>query len=230
MLVTSDLKSTAIVVAALYSILLAYVAIGFSHLQRMSSVLNLRKLFAISCMLSCILRIIAFASMASINFAAHIDDDTIASHETVMSVFLEKTELILFDLPDFCFISAYLLLLIKWAEAFLLSRTHWLDSRSFRRAFMKAFVVFNVLLYSTQLCLCALLFVPTVNQQLLASAIYFTLAVINFGVPLLWVFTFVVLSFQVLYFKTLIHLFIELLLTVVLWLSERFCASNSTVL
>ena len=49
------------------------------------------------------------------------DDDVNHSIES----FYEKSSIVLLDLPDFCFISAYVLLLIVWAEAILSSRRHW---------------------------------------------------------------------------------------------------------
>lgn len=41
--------------------------------------------------------------------------------------------LVLFDLPDFMIISAYVLLALVWAEAFIQSRSHWLSVKHFRR-------------------------------------------------------------------------------------------------
>lgn len=41
--------------------------------------------------------------------------------------------LVLFDLPDFMIISAYVLLALVWAEAFIQSRNHWLSVKHFRR-------------------------------------------------------------------------------------------------
>jgi hypothetical protein len=41
--------------------------------------------------------------------------------------------LVLFDLPDFMIISAYVLLALVWAEAFIQSRSHWLSVKQFRR-------------------------------------------------------------------------------------------------
>ena len=49
--------------------------------------------------------------------------------------------------PDFCCLSAYLLLLVLWAAAFLKSRSHWLSSAAFRRVWLWAYLCFNAALY-----------------------------------------------------------------------------------
>lgn len=46
---------------------------------------------------------------------------------------LLQAVLVLFDLPDFMIISAYVLLALVWAEAFIQSRSHWLSVKQFRR-------------------------------------------------------------------------------------------------
>lgn len=90
--------------------------------------------------------------------------------------FFQKAELVLFDLPDFCCISAYVLLLVVWSEAYLKSRSHWLSSLQFKRNWMQGYLVFNILLYSSQVALYAFLFIPSVNQNILSNMIYVALA------------------------------------------------------
>lgn len=51
--------------------------------------------------------------------------------------------LVLFDLPDFVFISAYVLLALVWAEAFVQSRSHWLSVKEFRRCVVLVCWVFG---------------------------------------------------------------------------------------
>ena len=111
--------------------------------------------------------------------------------------FYYKASLVQFDLPDFCFVSAYVLLLIVWAEAILQSRRHWLSSSSFKRMWILGYMIFNILLYSTQASLYSLLFVPQINQRILGDFIYLTLTTISFGVPLLWICCYLYLSFAV---------------------------------
>lgn len=94
------------------------------------STLNTKVLFVMTCLLLCLLRFMCFASMAIFDLSAiHYSvttsgtggsasgsfDDTITGTEE----FFEKAFLVLFDFPDFCFVSAYLLLIVVWAEAYL---------------------------------------------------------------------------------------------------------------
>lgn len=89
------------------------------------STLNTKKLFIMTCLLSCLLRFMSFSSMAVCELSAikysevmngqgNFDDST-----TGTSDFYKKAMLVLFDFPDFCIISAYLLLIVVWAEAYL---------------------------------------------------------------------------------------------------------------
>lgn len=87
--------------------------------------LNTRKLFVMTCLLTSFLRFLSFSSMAFLDFqqiefklsstSKTVDDDDPANN----SEFFEKALLVLFDFPDFCCVSAYVLLIVVWAEAFL---------------------------------------------------------------------------------------------------------------
>jgi hypothetical protein len=196
MLLTADIVSTPLVLAAIYSCLVVYVALTLAALKHGSPMASLRSLFTVSCLAAAALRVISFASLGAINYYARTDDDRISRDSPGYS-FLEKSLLVLFDLPDFCCVSAYLLLLLKWTDVFLHSRKHWLNSLAYKRLFVGVYLVLNTLLYAAQIALYSLLFVPSVNQEVLAAAIYYTLAAINLAVPALWVITFLVLSLQV---------------------------------
>jgi hypothetical protein len=66
----------------------------------------------------------SFITMTAFNYAEFhmevrtdpkkIDDDFLATDE-----FFEKATIVLFDLPDFCVISAYMLLIVVCAEALI---------------------------------------------------------------------------------------------------------------
>lgn len=203
MLLVSDLVLAPLVLALLFLGLLVHVSRAIAELRRQSlahsSSLSLRKLFLLSCLVSSVLRVVAFLSLGVINLNSKPSTTAtdLPSSDPYTRNFFEKGELVLFDLPDFCFVSAYLLLLIKWADAFLCSRKHWFNAQRYRRLFVLSFVVFNALLYASQVSLYALLFLPSVDQDALAAAIYCTLAAVNFFIPLLWLVAFVALSIQV---------------------------------
>jgi hypothetical protein len=102
--------------------------------------------------------------------------------------------LILFNLPDFVFVSAYVLLALVWAEAFIQSRSHWLSIKQFRRMWLLSYLVFNACLYLGQLVLYTLLFLPHGNQDFLSKIIFLTLCVINFSLPIILLLLFFYLS------------------------------------
>lgn len=154
-----------------------------------------------NCTLASLLRFLSFMSMSALNYFGYgfgaatndknTDDDDITSKT---EVFFEKASIVLFDLPDFCIVSAYVLLLVVWAESILQSRRHWLSSHTFKRLWMLSYVIFNTLLYVVQISLYSLLFAPNVNQYLLAQLIYYTLCTLSFGLPLVWIVFYFYLS------------------------------------
>ncbi len=112
--------------AAIYLLLALYTFKKLLWLQSNSTDgLNTRKLFVMTCLLTSVLRFMSFGSMAvldlnDIHFRLHsageVDDDM---GNSSTKQFFEKALLVLFDFPDFCCISAYVLLIVVWAEAYL---------------------------------------------------------------------------------------------------------------
>jgi len=176
------------------------------------------KLFVMASLLTTVLRTMSFALMAILNYDAYnliayngfsgIDDKSPDGEEvggggggggggeksSPTTEFFQKASIVLFDLPDFCCTSAYVLLLVVWAEAILAARRHWLSSLSFRRLWLKCYVVFNIFLYTIQVSLYSLLFIPSIDQVALTSLIYLTLTTINLALPLLWLCFYLYLS------------------------------------
>jgi len=138
--------------------------------------------------------------------------------------FFLQAVLVLFNLPDFMIISAYVLLALVWAEAFLQSRNHWLSVRQFRRwanqheeyklenvmgvfkwimmlmtrlmnrMWLLSYLIFNACLYAGQLVLYTLLFLPKADREFLYGVIMLTLTIINFALPLILLVLFFYLS------------------------------------
>jgi hypothetical protein len=77
--------------------------------------------------------------------------------------FYNKVVAVLFNLPEYLFVSSYLLLVLVWAEAFQSSRRHWFSAEEFRRRWMIFYLIFNGLLYMTQLILYTLMFLYDPN-------------------------------------------------------------------
>jgi hypothetical protein len=107
---------------------------------------------------------------------------------------LRQALLILFNLPDFVFVSAYVLLALDWAETFIQSRSHWLSVKQFRRMWLLSYLIFNACLYLGQLVLYTLLFLPKGNQEFLSKIIFLTLCFINFSLPVILLLLFFYLS------------------------------------
>lgn len=170
-----------------------------------STGLNTRKLFVMTCLLTSVLRVMSFASMAILDFAKkdfHInpsdkldtnDDDSDGKNQD----FFNCAFLVLFDFPDFCCISAYMLLILVWAESYLKSRRHWLSNFTFRKMWMLVYFVFNTVLYTAQVTLYSLLFFPFVDNAIELTLIYITLACFNIGLPLCWSAAYLYLAIQV---------------------------------
>lgn len=166
--------------------------------------LNTRKLFVLTCLLTSVLRVMSFSSMVildiankdfNVNPSDRLDSNDDDGGEN--QDFFNCAFLVLFDFPDFCCISAYMLLILVWAEAYLKSRRHWLSNFTFRKMWMLVYFVFNTLLYTTQVTLYSLLFFPFVNNDIELLLIYVTLACFNIGLPLCWSAAYLYLAIQV---------------------------------
>ncbi|KAL7691220.1 hypothetical protein Plhal304r1_c010g0040771 [Plasmopara halstedii] len=93
----------------------------------------------------------------------YTDEAPRGRHTNAELDFYNKVVAVLFNLPDFLFVSSYLLLVLVWAEAFQSSRRHWFSAAVFRRKWMIFYLVFNGGLYLTQLVLYASLFLIDKN-------------------------------------------------------------------
>mgnify|MGYP000900433637 CR=1 FL=1 len=92
------------------------------YLHKLSTLLNIRKLFVLSCLLTSILRTMSFLSLSCFllsdyNLKSSLDGSNDLS--TGKEQFFDKAMIVLFDFPDFSIISAYLLIALLWAESFL---------------------------------------------------------------------------------------------------------------
>lgn len=205
-LVFEGLTGASVTLACTYFAVAVYTANQLVWLQKNSATgLNTRKLFVMTCLLVSVLRVMSFASMAILDFANedfHInpsdqkntnDDDTDGENQD----FFNGAFLVLFDFPDFCGISAYMLLILVWAESYLRSRRHWLSNFRFRRMWMLIYFVFNTILYASQVTLYSLLLLPFVDNQIELTLIYLTLATFNVGLPVCWFAAYLYLAIQV---------------------------------
>eukprot|EP00981_Chlorochromonas_danica_P003404 scaffold651_cov174-Ochromonas_danica.AAC.13 len=110
------------------------------------------------------------------------DDETKSGDED----FFNKATIALFDFPDFYYISAFVLLLIVWSEMYLKSRRHWMSAKRFQCLWMWSYFIFNIIIYTAQITLYTLLFLPKVDHVVETNLIFLTLSAFNIGIPLIW--------------------------------------------
>jgi len=195
MLAVAGIPQTTLLLALVYSLLALHTARRLVWLEanatRSDIKVNTKKLFVVACLVVTVLRVVSFTSITllnSHNFTLDAGDDSATSLS-------DKIEMVLFDLPDFFCVSAYVLLLVVWAEAYLKSRQHWLSTASFRHYWMLGYVIFNVNLYAVQVALYSMMFVSSVDPAYLSVWIYAVLTAINLCLPLIWAAGYVYLSF-----------------------------------
>jgi len=169
--------------------------------------LNTKKMFVVTCFAVTVLRFVSFASMTALNYhnfgllpgggfqeqEQQQGDDGDAASRHNKSLY-DKFSIVLFDLPDFCCVSAYVLLLVVWAEAYLKSRRHWLSTSSYRRRWIAGYFIFNAVLYTVQVGLCLLLLVPSIDPTWLSFWLYTTLTAFNLCLPVGWLLGFLYLT------------------------------------
>lgn len=206
-IIIDGLINTTIVLGILYLLMSITALRKLFLLHKLdANILTTHKLFVMSCLITCVLRFMCFITISTLNFmnfsiksygdsgGSKNSVDSGNHDSTQTQIFYDKAVMVLFDCPDFPCISAYILLSVIWAEAFFMSRRHWLSSVYYRRNWIIAYLVFNIILYSTQISLYSLLFLPSVNKSVLSRLIYLTLSTINVVLPLLWMAAYFFLS------------------------------------
>lgn len=163
------LSRASLFLAIIYLVVVIYTYGKLKLLQSNSTNgLNTRKLFVIYLLIVALLRFMSFSSMVVLDFEnveySNIHSTFNNSYDQEGVDFFEKASLVLFDFPDFCCVSAYVLLMVIWADSYFMSRRHWLSSYKFRRVWMLGYFLFNIVLYSIQVSLYTLLFMPSIGQ------------------------------------------------------------------
>ncbi|CAM9299921.1 unnamed protein product [Scytosiphon promiscuus] len=185
----AQLGAAPLMMSLLYGATFLHAVGKLRMLHGKSHSLDTRKLFAMSVLLLCLTRTMGFATIGALNMQS-VGFDGAASYRRSWTNdpderFYEKTMLVLFDLPDFMIVSAYTLLAVVWAEAFLQSRRHWLSARVYKRQLLLGYMIFNSALYAGQLVLYTLLFLPSFNKSGVLSLIYIFITSVNLLLPLL---------------------------------------------
>lgn len=87
---------------------------------------------------------------------------------------------VLFDLPNCIVVSTYALLTLVWAECFLESRFHTESTRAWKKKGLIGYMVFNAILYATQLVLYTCVFFAP-SEKVFRTILYAAITGINFA-------------------------------------------------
>ena len=182
MLLNSDPTVTISVDLFTVCLLLASLLFGFTLiltkrkydvLARSDPTFDIKKLLVLSAGTVCFLRIMSFVGVIAMDVAnvrAHYTLNPASRSTSASSTkdasepiernqsFYDSSMTVLFDLPNAIVISTYVLLTLVWAECSLLSRFHTRSSVIWRKRWLLWYMIFNSLVYSTQIVLYILIF------------------------------------------------------------------------
>lgn len=149
--------------------------------------------FVGSILFACSVRCLVFATLCALSLldVGLTSGGTDASgnsdqRASVHAIFYLKTVRVLFNLGDFIVVSCYLLLVVVWVETFQQSRRHWYSQDKSRRNWMILYLVFNFVLYVSQILMYLLYFFldqTSVDSNFL-YLVYYGLSAIDMGVPI----------------------------------------------
>lgn len=190
----------------------------FTKFRRLNAFLSSRRvrwsilqLFVLSIGLGSIFRCMSFSTLCILDFQqiqSSGSRERLRQKSSDDLSFYNKIVAILFNMPDYLFVSSYLLLVLVWAESFQSSRRHWFSAQVFRRRWMIFYLIFNACLYSTQLILYALLILfddqdiytdPQGHRlRLITGLIFYCLAAADLALPAIifvsWIYLTLTLS------------------------------------
>jgi hypothetical protein len=120
-LIIDGFVNATIILAVIYFIMCVLAIWTLMWLNKKSSGLNTRKLFVMSCFLTSVLRCMSFIAITALNMGNYrINTVATKSYDNDLTqIFFDKACIVLFDFPDFPCVSAYMLLAVLWAEAFI---------------------------------------------------------------------------------------------------------------
>lgn len=125
----AGLSTASLIMVVIYSLLAIFTYTKLLWLQANTSFgLNTRKLFVMYLLLVSILRCMSFTSMAILDFervdykisvSSGPSNHALTDEDRKGNEFFSKASLVLFDFPDFCCVSAYVLLIVIWADSYM---------------------------------------------------------------------------------------------------------------
>ncbi|CAB9507449.1 Protein of unknown function (DUF1084) [Seminavis robusta] len=185
--VTIDMMTVALVASAvLYMICFRLARHKLKVLHELQPQMTTKKLLILSVLLVSVLRIMTILGVAAMNMAnvrAHYSLQPTGRGDKTQD-FYDEAMTVLFDLPNCIVVSTYVLLTLVWAECFLEARFHTENSVYWKQRLLILFMIFNTLLYATQLILYACIFFSA-SHSLVRAILYAAITGISFVAVLL---------------------------------------------
>lgn len=181
--ITIDIMTVTLVAsAALYAVCCRLAHRKFNLLHALEPQMTTKKLLILSVLLASLLRIMTILGVAAMNMAnvrAHYSLQPSQHRGDKTQDFYDEAMTVLFDLPNCIVVSTYILITLVWAECFLEARFHTENAAFWKRRLLIMFMIFNTLLYATQLILYACVFFSGSNT-LVRFILYAAITGINF--------------------------------------------------
>lgn len=178
-----DLSDMATILSILYICTTLLVAIRIRKVVFTSPyTLDTKKLFVLSVFVNCVLRALSWIGIGLLCMSSIDMNSTSLDRDKTMA-FIATTVYVMFDLPNYIILSAYVLLGLVWSEFLVRSRKHWLSVIEYRQPWLIAYLVFNICLYSTQLVLYILVFFHAESSLRIIDALSITVSCMNYGLP-----------------------------------------------
>lgn len=212
--VTLDFLTVALLLSSvlyLFCLILAKRKLAF--LSRVSGPeLSTKKLLVLSVGLVCAIRIMSFIGVAAMDIAnvrAHYSLKPTSSTDKQQGGgsssssstarmdrnqnFYDAAFTVMFDLPNVVVVSTFVLLTIVWAECFLQSRFHTESAAKWKMRWLTGYMLFNSLLYGTQIILYILVILP-ITAKVVRTVLYALSTTINFAAVVLVLVLYIYLS------------------------------------
>ena len=164
---------------------------------------SIRRYFMLSLLFGCIVRSAAFATVfvltlttpdavgGGVGGGACVPLPPSATDQQKAIRLFNKVLFVLTNLPDMMIMSSFALFFLVWLEIFQTARIHWHSGGRLRRRWMRYYMILNIMLYSLQVVIYALLFFDQSGgckaEQMYESIINYTIASFDIALPVLFV-------------------------------------------
>jgi len=161
-------------------------------------------LFTASVLFASIIRFLSFSTISMLSFKNielnNTGTDDPAGGNTSWSTtqhdeFYTRVTVTLFSVGDFVFLTAYMMLVVLWAETFQRTRRHFFSVAALKRRMLSVYLGGVVFLYFMLILLYSLFLFSAKDSPRMLDAIYILLGLVDLLVPLALLFTWGCMSF-----------------------------------